>query len=323
MKLMTILSLLIFSTSIFAKTTLKVGVLAPEGTSWANNMKKMGKEIEKATNDEVKIKFYFGGTQGDEPDVLKKIRIGQLQGGVFTGKTLGEIYGDVRVVEIPFTFGADRGKAMSTVKKLAPYFDKEFSKHNFKNLGFFEIGLVYFVSQQEPKDLESLKGLKIWSWEGDQLVSSMVEALHLVSVPLPLPDVLSSLATGIVQAAYAPPLGIIALQWNTKIKYLLDFPLAFSTGAFLVDNKAWDKIPAATQKIVQDLATQYIEEVNKSNAKDNEDALASMKAQGIQFVKFPKTDNDKSIALRSGIVKKLTGKLFTPASLDQLSKAMK
>jgi len=323
MKLMTLLSLLIFSTVLNAKTTLKVGVLAPEGTSWANNMKKMGKEIEKATGDEVKIKFYFGGTQGDEPDVLKKIRIGQLQGGVFTGKTLGEIYGDVRVVEIPFTFGADREKAMGTVKKLAPYFDKEFSKNNFKNLGFFEIGLVYFVSQQEPKDLESLKGLKIWAWEGDHLVSSMVEALNLVSVPLPLPDVLSSLSTGIVQAAYAPPLGIIALQWNTKIKYLLDFPLAFSTGAFLVDNKAWDKIPAATQKIVQDLATKYIDEVNKANAKDNEDALAAMKQQGIQFVKFPKTDNDKSMSLRSGIVKKLTGKLFTPGALDQLSKAMK
>lgn len=316
-----LISVLVFSAQ--AKTTLKVGVLAPEGTSWANNMKDMGKEIEKATEGEVKIKFYFGGTQGDEPDVLKKIRIGQLQGGIFTGKTLGEIYGDVRVVEIPFTFGADRAKALDTVQKLAPYFDKGFEKQNFKNLGFFEIGLVYFVSQEEPKDLESLKGIKIWSWEGDHLVTSMVEALNLVSVPLPLPDVLSSLSTGIVQAAYAPPLGIIALQWNTKIKYLLDFPLAFSTGAFLLDNKSWEKIPANMRQKVEEISKKYIDAVNKANAKDNEDALASMKAQGIKFVTFPKSDNDKSLSLRSGIVKKLTGKLFTEESLKQLSKFVK
>lgn len=320
-----ILSVLLMSITFAAqaKTTIKVGVLAPEGTNWANNMKEMGKEIEAATNKEVKVKFYFGGTQGDEPDVLKKIRIGQLQGGIFTGKTLGEIYGDVRVVEIPFTFGADRAKAIGTVKKLAPYFDKGFDKQNFKNLGFFEIGLVYFVSQQEPKDLESLKGVKIWSWEGDHLVTSMVEALNLVSVPLPLPDVLSSLSTGIVQAAYAPPLGIIALQWNTKIKFLLDFPLAFSTGAFLVDKGTWEKIPADQRQKIETISAKYIDAVNTSNAKDNEDALASMKAQGIKFVTFPKSDNDKSIGLREGIVKKLTGKLFSKEALDQLAKQVK
>lgn len=323
MKTFFTLLLTLMTSSLLAKTTIKVGVLAPEGTSWANNMKEMGKEIEKATNDEVKIKFYFGGTQGDEPDVLKKIRIGQLQGGVFTGKTLGEINGDVRVVEIPFTFGADNKKALGTVQKLAPYFDKGFDKQNFKNLGFFEIGLVYFVSQEEPKSLDSLKGVKIWSWEGDNLVTSMVEALNLISVPLPLPDVLSSLSTGIVQAAYAPPLGIIALQWNTKIKYLLDFPLAFSTGAFLVSKDAWAKMSPAVQAKVESISAKYIGEVNKANAKDNQDALKSMKDQGIKFVTFPKSDNEKSVGLRAGIVKKLTGKLFSQDALDQLAKNTK
>ena len=125
---------------------------------------------------------------------------------------------------------------------------------SWKNLGFFEIGNVYFVSQKKTDSLKSMMGVKIWSWEGDELVSTMIESMKFVSVPLPLPDVLSSLSTGIIEAAYAPPLGILSLQWNTKIKYLIDFPTAFSIGALLISKKSWDKISAKDQIIFKILA---------------------------------------------------------------------
>ena len=125
MKLLLSLSLLILIQNSLWAAKIKIGVLAPEGTNWAMHMKKMGKEIKKKTEGKVDFKFYFGGSQGDENDVLRKVRINQLQGGVFTGKTLGDISGDVRVVEIPYTFGGDGKKAWSTVEKLTPYFNEE------------------------------------------------------------------------------------------------------------------------------------------------------------------------------------------------------
>ncbi|MBT7610336.1 MAG: TRAP transporter substrate-binding protein DctP [Bacteriovoracaceae bacterium] len=304
------LTLFVFSNPASA-VTLKIGVLVPEGTTWAKNLKKMAKEIKKATNKKVKIKIYFGGAQGDEPDVLRKIRIGQLGGGVFTGKTLGDINGDVRVMEVPFIFMNDRSKALKTLNSMAPYFNKSFEKNEFTNLGFFELGMVYFVSQKKTPSIDSMKGIKIWAWEGDQLVSSMISAMNLVSVPLPLPDVLSSLSTGIVEAAYAPPLGIIALQWNTKIKYLVDFPLAYATGAILISKKKWAKISVENQKIVKAISAKYIKHINAGNIKDNEDALEAIKGLGVEFVKFQDTDIARAKKYRDSIVKKLKGKLFS------------
>jgi len=298
--------------------TVKVGVLAPEGTSWAKNLKKMAKEIKKATNRKVKIKFYFGGAQGDEPDVLRKIRVGQLHGGIFTGKTLGEINGDVRVIELPFTFFHDRKKAWSTVEKMTPFFNQSFNKSKFENLGFFEIGNVYFVSQKSTPSLDNLKGVKIWSWEGDELVASMIETMNLVSVPLPLPDVLSSLSTGIIDAAYAPPLGILSLQWNTKIKYIVDFPLSFSVGAFLVGEKTWKKISPEHKKIVKEISHKYVKNVNAANAKDNIEAINSLKTGGIKFLKFPQKDIERGKQLRTEIIGKLKGKLFSAKALKML-----
>lgn len=316
------LCLILFSLPVHAKT-LKVGVLAPEGTAWSQNLKLLSAKVKEVTGGKVKFKIYYGGAQGDEPDVLRKIRVGQLHGGVFTGKTLGDINGDVRVMELPFTFIDDREKAWKTLSELSSYFNKKFEEKGFVNLGFFEIGQVYFVSQKKTDNLESLKGIKIWSWQGDELVTSLVNSMNLVSVPLPLPDVLSSLATKIVEAAYAPPLGIVALQWNTKIKYIIDFPLAYSVGAFLVDKKEWNKISAEHRKAILDIGNTYIAKVNTANVKDNKDALASMKELGIEFLEFPKKDLNLAKSYRADVVKKLTGNLFSKEALTKLEAELK
>lgn len=314
-------ALLLIGTQAYA-LKLKVGVLAPEGTNWAKNMKTMAKEIKKATKGAVKFKFYFGGSQGDEVDVLRKVRINQLQGGVFTGKTLGEIEGDIRVMEIPFLFGSDRKKAWTTLEKLGPYFDKKLAKKKFQNLGFFEIGMVYFVSQKKTPTLSSLSGVKIWSWEGDQIVAEMMKTLNLVSIPLPLPDVLSSLSTGVIEATYSPLMAMVALQWNTKIKYLVDFPIAYSVGAFLLSDKAWNKIKPKYRKTVKEISEKYMAKVNEANIKDNEEALKAIKAAGVEFIEFPAADKTKAESLKDKIIKNLKGKLFSAEALKKLDSVM-
>lgn len=297
---------------------IKVGVLAPEGTGWAKNIKKMTTEIKEATKGNVDLKVYYGGSQGDEQDVLRKIRIGQLHGGIFTGKTLGEINGDVRVIELPFTFYNNREKALKTLQTLSPYFSQKFEQNKFKALGIFEIGQVYFVAQKKVSNLNEIKNLKIWSWDGDPIVTGMFEAMNLNGVPLALPDVLSSLSTGVVEAAYAPPIGILALQWNTKVKYLIDFPISYSIGAFVISQSAWQKVAPADQKIVEEIAKKYEGEINSGNTKDNADAIAAMKAQKIEFVKFNDADVKTAPEYRATIVKKLRGKLFSEEAYKKL-----
>jgi TRAP-type C4-dicarboxylate transport system substrate-binding protein len=313
-----LLSLSLFASMSIQATTIKVGVLAPEGTGWAKNIKKMALEIKEATKGNVELKVYYGGSQGDEQDVLRKIRIGQLQGGIFTGKTLGEINGDVRVLELPFTFNHNEDKALKTMQAMAPYFNTKFEQNKFKNLATFGIGQVYFVTQKKVQDLNSIKSLKIWSWDGDPIVSTLFESMKLIGVPLALPDVLSSLSTGVVEAAYAPPIGIIALQWNTKVKYMVDFPISYSIGAFVTTSAVWSKISPVDQKIVQEISKKYEGEINSGNAKDNVDALNAMKSQKIEFVKFSDADIKIAQAYRLDMIKRLKGKLFSEEAFKKM-----
>ena len=299
--------------------TLKIGALAPDGSNWANTIKDMGKEVKKATGGKVKFKVYYGGVAGDEPDVLRKIRVGQMHGGVFTGKTLGDIDGDLRALEIPINFYSNREKGFKALKGMTPYLNKKIEKKGFQNLGFYEIGQVYFVSTDKVESIAQMQGIKIWSWEGDEVVKSMIDSLKLVSVPLALPDVLSSLSTGIINAAYAPPLGILALQWQSKVKFLIDFPVAYSTGALLIDSKKWKKISTANQKIVSTIAKKYIDKANEFAKSDNDAGLETMKSMGIKFVKFDEKDLKKAEVIRGDVIKKLEGKIISKEAIKMVN----
>jgi TRAP-type C4-dicarboxylate transport system substrate-binding protein len=315
-----ILSFFLISTHLQAAQQVKLAVLVPEGTTWGNSLKKFAKEVDAVTGGEVNLKVYYGGVSGDEPDVLRKVRIGQLHGGIFTGKTLGDINGDVRAMEIPFTFYNNQKKASETLNKLAPQFNSTFKAKGFVNLGFYEIGQVYVVSTKKVSNLNELKGVKIWSWEGDPLVGAMLDSLQLVSVPLALPDVLSSLSTGIINAAYAPPLAILALQWNTKVKYLVDFPTAFSIGALLISDKVWVKIKPDHQQKILFLSKKYVKEANDKSIEESESAKQLLKKSGIEFVSFPEADYKAAAGVRSQVINKLKDKYISSKILQLLEK---
>lgn len=316
-------ALLISVSVAYGSQQIKLAVLVPEGTTWGNSLKKLSKEIDVATNNEVSLKIYFGGVSGDEPDVIRKIRIGQLHGGIFTGKTLGDIHGDVRAMEIPFTFFNNLAKASATLGKLTPQFNQHLKSKGFINLGFYEIGQVYVVSTKKISNLEDLKGIKIWSWEGDPLVEAMLESLQLVSVPLALPDVLSSLSTGIINAAYAPPLAILALQWHSKINYLVDFPTANSVGALLVSDKVWAKIKPIHQQKIQAISQKIISAANLKNAEENELARAQLKKSGVEFISFPPEDYKKATAARATVISKIKDTYISSKMIQTLDKEAK
>lgn len=309
---------LISISSCYAAVTLKLAFLAPEGVTWTKNMEEMVKEIEDKTQKRVNFKLYFGGVSGDESDMLRKVRSGQLSGGMFTGKTLGDIDKDTRALEIPFTFQKNPEKALSHLNALAPEFTQSLAKKGFQALGFYEVGQVYLGTTKEVKNLESLKGIKIWLWEGDKIAEAMIESLGLVSVPLSLPDVLSSLSSGIIQAAYAPPLGMSALQWHSKLKYIINYPLAYATGALVITNKEWTKISPQDQKTIQSIASVKIAEANIQTQKDNQEALAEFKNMGITLIDFPQSDYDSTASLRERVVKKLSGTFFSKSIIDKV-----
>lgn len=307
MKLLVLTVCLSFLSSVSFGRTFKIGTMIPEGTNYSTLLSDMAKEIKTKTKKRVKFKFAWGGVAGDEPDVLRKIRVGQYHGGVFTAKTLSDIYGDVRVMEIPFSF-KDRAHSQKVLGELQRHFSKGLSKRGFENIGLYETGEIYIVSKNEVKDLGSLRNQKLWLYQGDKLGEAFTKALNLVAVPISLPDVLSSLSTGMINAAYAPTLGIVGLQWHTKVSYLIEPPFAFHFQGFVLSGKSWRKIRIDDQKVIKKVAAKYTKLISDSNYTDGAVSLEAIKKQGVKILKWPQKDMSKLTEVRTQVLSSMVQK---------------
>ena len=139
-------------------------------------------------------------------------------------------------------------------------------------------------------------------YQGDKLGEAFTKALNLVAVPIALPDVLSSLSTGMINTAYAPTLGIVGLQWHTKVSYLMEPPFAFHFQGFVLSGKSWRKIRIDDQKLISKVAAKYAKKISDSNYADGTVSLEAIKKQGVKIVRWPESDVTGLTKVRSEVM---------------------
>ncbi|MFC1683899.1 TRAP transporter substrate-binding protein DctP [Pseudomonadota bacterium] len=264
-------------------TTLKIATLAPDGTSWMKAMRAGAKEIEERSSGRVKLRFYPGGVMGNDKSVLRKIRVGQLHGGALTGGGLVSIFPDSQVYSLPFMFHSLQ-EADYVRKAVDPLLYAGLEQAGFISFGISEGGFAYLMSNQPLSRVEELRQQKVWSPEGDEVGRIAFEALGVSPIPLPLPDVLTGLQTGLINTVATSPVGAIALQWHTRVKYLTDIPLLYLYGTLVIQKRAFNRLSPEDQAIVRSAMEKAFQQVNEQSRKDNEGAMEALKSQGIQFI---------------------------------------
>lgn len=304
------------------KFVIKLATLAPEGSVWMNVFDRLNNEVMEKTKGRVRFKIYPGGVLGDEIDMFRKIRIGQIHGGGFTGLGLGMVYKDILVIQLPFLFN-NYHEVDYVLSKMEDQFKQGFEKKGFVLLGWSDIGFIYLLSNTPITSKKDIKGLRFWIWEGDAVASAVFKKLGIVPVPLGLPDVLMALQTGLIDVAFSSPLGAIALQWFTKIKYMMDLPLTYSIGGVLIDKRVFQKIPLSYQKVIRECAARYLSELTQRIREDNKKAIQVMVKHGIKITRPSQEQVVEFKGLCDTTAKELSGRAFSKAVLDELMSHLK
>ena len=300
------------------KTYIKFATLAPEGSSWMKHMRLLGKELSKQTDGEVAIKFYPGGVSGDEKDVIRKMRIGQLHAAGFTGVGLGEILPEVRVLDLPFLFDSDR-EIEYVYEKMNSYFSARFEDKGYILLGWIPVGWVHFFSQNKIRTVNDLRQTKAWMWEGDPLVKATYKALGVSPHPLSVTEVLMSLQTGMIDTVYASSMGALALQWFTKVKFISQLRMSYATGGVLMRKKKFDRLPPKHQATLRKLSAKFMKKLVRKIQEDNVKAMEVMYKNGLKSAAMPDSKKLKIFHQAGERTREsLTGNLFSQKLLDQV-----
>jgi TRAP-type C4-dicarboxylate transport system substrate-binding protein len=300
------------------ETLIKFATLAPDGSTWMNVMHDFDDELRAATENRVGFKFYPGGVQGDEKDVLRKIRNGQLHAGGFTGFGLGAIAPEFRAMELPFMFR--NVEEVDYVRdKMDAYFVDLYNEKGYQLLGWADVGFVYIFSNTPITSPQELQQAKVWTWSGDPLAAIFFKAFDVSPIPLALPDVLTSLQMGVVNAVYAPALACVALQWFTRVKYMTDVPITYGFGAMLMSNEMAARIGPQDFVTLRTLARKYGRVLIEKTRLQNVEAIEEIRKEGVTILDVDEKMTEVFFHTGRGAWKDGIGELYPAELLDRVS----
>ncbi len=316
------LAFVLFVAAGFAQQyTIKFATVAPEGSTWMKVMREYDAAVRKESNGRLGFRIYGANIQGDEKTVLRKIRVGQLQAGGFTGVGMGEIAPKVRILDSPFL-----ARTYAEIDFLYETFDREFQQAfeegGYVLLGWAEVGFVHVFTNTLIQKPEDLRKIKIWSWEGDPVAEAAFDALGINPIPLSITDVLTSLQTGLVDAFYTSPLAAVALQWFTRVKYIVEVPLADACGAVLISKKYYDQLPEDLREILLRNGKTYMSKLTRLSRDENRNALEVLKKHGLQMIEVKEQDLTEYIRAGARARRVLAGRLYSEEFLNRVEKSL-
>ena len=259
-------------------TELKIATSAPEGTTWMTTLRQAGADVATTTENRVTLKFYSGGTQGDDRDVMRKMRIGQLHGGSVRTGVFGRTYSDIQLYNLPMVF-----RTMDEVDAVRRALDQDLinglGEAGYTAYGIVELGMAYAMSTREARSLVDARRLKVWAPKGDIPAIRLLEAFDIKPITLTIGEVLPSLTSGAINTVAAPPVAVLPLHWHTRLEYLLDLPFMYIYSPFVIYDRSLRDVAPADRAALHRILSEAVAEADRRSRAEHDAALKALRKQ--------------------------------------------
>lgn len=296
---------------------IKLGTLAPVGSSWHNLLVEMGNKWKEASGGRVELKVYAGGTQGSEGEMIRKIGIGQLQAASVTAVGLHEITPEPQAEDVPLMI-ASYAEYDYVHEKIRPVLEEALAKKGFTVINWGEVGFVHFFSTKPFRTPKDFAEGKLFTWNGDPGAEEAWKAGGFHPVVLSSTDLIPSLQSNMVNIIGEPPLYAFTAHIFEKANHMLDLPWGFLTGATVVRKDAWEKIPADVRPKLLEIAAEIGKQTTADVRKQNDDALVQMKKHGLIVEDPGPLEAWREVSEKANVV--IRGKVVPAALYDQVKK---
>jgi TRAP-type C4-dicarboxylate transport system substrate-binding protein len=300
-----------------AQTAIKLATIVPEGSVWDKNVKQMGEEWKTATGGRVTVTVFAGGSQGDEPQILRKMRVDALQAAAFTAVGLGSIDASFNLFDIPFFFES-YDELNYVTDKLTPEIRKRVEAKGFVLLNWGGGGWAQVFTKKPVQTVEDLKSVKLYTSAGNDRMVQWFKANGFQPRAMAMTDIMTGLTTGMIDGMPSPPLGALMFQWYRQTPYMLDLGLAPIIGANVITAKTWKAIPDADKPKLLEAADGVEKRLRVEVPKLDETSVAMMTKNGLTVTKA--TGPEWKTQLDS-LAKTMRGEMVPPDIFDLAVKA--
>jgi len=266
-----------------AQTVVKLGTLAPQGSAWHEILKDVGRRWSEATGGTVTLRIYAGGVQGGEGDMIRKLRIGQLQAAALTNVGLHDVTPEPKGLSVPLLFTGE-GEAECVFDAVRPELEAALGKQGLVVLHWSRIGALHLFCSSPRRTPAEMADTRFFAQEGDDRAAAAWRAAGFRPVQLAATDLYMALHTGMVECVPSLPLYVLTARLFEKARFMNDLPWGFMYGATVIRRDAWERISPDLRAALVTAAREGGLAADREVIRLNSDALAAMKARGLEVV---------------------------------------
>jgi TRAP-type transport system periplasmic protein len=316
--LMTLAALTVSCASALAQDVqVKLGTLAPEGSPWHSIIKDMSEEWKKELNGKLKFQIYAGGVAGDEPDMVRKMRVGQLHAAALTGVGLSEIAPEIMTIQLPLLLRSD--EELDFVReRIAQQFEAILQKKGFIVLNWGEAGWVHFFGQAPIVRVADLGKSKLMVWNSSAETLTAWKDVGAHPVPLAVTEMHAGLKSGLINSFSTTPLAALSFQWFGCAKEMSDMRWAPLIGATVITEKQWKLLPEGAKPALLKSSAEAGVKFRKETRVMSGVAVDTMKKHGLTVHNVPPDALVEWEKQARVAWPKLLGSAYSPSLVQQI-----
>jgi TRAP-type transport system periplasmic protein len=262
------------------QTVVKLATLVPDGSVWHRILRDQAADWKQASEGRVEVRIYPGGVAGDDPDMVRKMRVGQFQAAALGVAGLVEIDDAFRVFQVPFFF-ASVDELFHVLHAMEPLLRQRLEAKGFVLLSWSYAGWVHLYSKRPVRTLADLRAQKMFMWGADDRSLRLWRSQGLQPVGLAATDIMMSLQTGMIEAIATTPLAVLSLQWNRLAPYQLDQGIAPLIGATVMTRRGFDALPERDRPALAAAARRAGERLRADIPPQELRAVAELQGRGL------------------------------------------
>ena len=295
----------------------KIATIAPDGSPWHDVLLELAERWRTVSQGSVQMKVYAGGTQGDEAELVRKVRIGLLQGVSVTSTGLDSISPGFSAFSVPLLF--ESYDELDYVRdRISPRLAQSLDERGFVVLNWGDGGWVRFFTTRPARTIDDVRRMRTFTWAGNPRAEELWKQAGFHPVPLAPTDILTSLQAGLIDGCPVPPAAALAFQWFGISKYMIDIKIAPIAGATVISRAAWDRIdPALRPALLREAELVGLRLRDRIRSLDGE-AIAAMRTRGLQVLTPTPELQQQWRDAAAAIYPKLRGDLIPAAHFDEV-----
>lgn len=295
---------------------LRIATLAPAASGAGQIFRMFDHSVRKRTGDRIQMRLYAGGVAGDERDVLRKIKLGQLEGAAVTSIGLGQIVRSVLILQMPGIF-QNREQVSKVRKELADEFQAQFAGAGYQLLAWGDVGDRRIFSKKPVLSPNDYKALRPWVWREDPISAEFMTLIGANGVPLGLPEVFAALQTGMVDTITATAVSALGLQWFRFVGHMSKSTGEPVVGATVVSKKWFDAQPPDVREALMEVSHSFSEQLLARVHDEDMRSAETLKKRGIkEFDQLTRRSEWEPVLTK--LAERMVGRLYSRELLNRV-----